>query len=294
MHIPAGFLYKLFIDRIRDRLLERNKNWLCVVCGDTGSGKSYSAISLACEVSTKERVFVVFTPLEFLDLLNSGKLRKGDTIVADEFGVAMSSRDWYSIHNKLLSNVLQTFRHLNIAVIFTVPNLSFVDSNARKLYHCLLETCRIDYENQRSILKPFDILTSNRYSDGVTYAYPKFKIDNQEFKLTSIGFDIPDEDLIEDYEARKKEYTAKLNKAAYDELKELEDKVDKKKDKELSNEEIIKAIQKETERFKTFNSKYHKEVFDDQLIRLEFSLPRRRAELIKRLLITPPRQTSNS
>jgi len=133
------------VNAIKDRLNFRNKNWLCVVCGETGSGKSYSAISFGSMIG---RTFIVFTPLEFLELLNSGKIKKGDVIIFDEAGVGLSARRWQSEQNIVMGSVLQTFRHMNIAVIFTVPNLSFVDVQARKLFHMIMETESIDYERQ--------------------------------------------------------------------------------------------------------------------------------------------------
>ena len=44
-------LFEEFFKRIRVRLLYQNKNWLAIITGDTGSGKSYSALRIAKKIS---------------------------------------------------------------------------------------------------------------------------------------------------------------------------------------------------------------------------------------------------
>jgi hypothetical protein len=274
-------LFALYISRIKDRLLVKNKNWLCVVVGDTGSGKSYSAISLGCEISGEERVFVVLTPKEFLELLNSGKLKKGDTIIADEFGVSMNSRDWYSIQNKLLGAVLQTFRNLNVAVIFTTPNLDFIDSMARKLFHCLMITQQIDYDRSVSYLKPYDIVVNQMFGKTF-YNFPVFTIDKQYYKMKYIGLSKPSVEMCERYEKMKNDYTKKLNAESLAEINDIEEK--NKPKVELSTDQIIEAIRKEEGRFKRLGVK--KKKFDMELIKNVYNIPFSKARLVKKSLET--------
>jgi ABC-type dipeptide/oligopeptide/nickel transport system ATPase component len=35
------------IESVKRRINHQNKNWLAIICGETGSGKSYSALRLA-------------------------------------------------------------------------------------------------------------------------------------------------------------------------------------------------------------------------------------------------------
>ena len=87
-----------FIKSIQNRLLRKNKNWLSIVCGDTGSGKSYSALTLANAISPRGITIkrnMVFNPIQFLEKINDkSKLQKGDVIIFDEAGVGMSAREW--------------------------------------------------------------------------------------------------------------------------------------------------------------------------------------------------------
>lgn len=202
---------KLYVGRIRHRLHFQNKNWLSIVCGETGSGKSYSALSLGEDIG---KVFIVFTSLEFMTLLNSGRLRRGNVIIFDEAGVGMSSREWYSTQNKVLGSVLQTFRNMNVAVIFTTPNLSFVDVQARKLFHAYLETAYLDYEECVSYLKAYDIQVNSRL-DKIYYKHPKFTDhDGSVSVMTHFAVHKPSESMIEYYEKLKGDYTKRLNQKA--------------------------------------------------------------------------------
>ena len=64
------------------RTKKQNKNNLISVVGKTGSGKTYSALSI-CEIMSKiDKVpftieHVVFSLRELMDLINSGKLKRG-------------------------------------------------------------------------------------------------------------------------------------------------------------------------------------------------------------------------
>lgn len=197
-----------YIGRIHNRLHKENRNWVAVICGETGSGKSYSALTLAHKIGGK--VYIVFKPVEFLSILNSNHLQKGDVLVFDEAGVGMAAREWYSLQNKLLGAVLQTFRHRNVATIFTCPNLSFIDVQARKLFHAYLETQYIDREREIAVLKPYDIQTNSMLNKDY-FKFPRFVFGDRIVQMNRLCLAKPDPEIIEDYEKRKCEYTARLN-----------------------------------------------------------------------------------
>ena len=134
----------IFVDLFRRRI-RNNKNCLVIFTGDTGSGKSYGALRFAEKLDPEfNEKRIVFTPDKFLEIIRHDKeLHSGNVIIFDEAGVGMASREWYSIQNKILSYVLQTFRFKNLIVIFTVPDFTYIDSQARKLFHFYFETSKI-------------------------------------------------------------------------------------------------------------------------------------------------------
>jgi energy-coupling factor transporter ATP-binding protein EcfA2 len=232
----------VIIDRIKKRINKLDKNCLVLICGSTGSGKSFSAIKIALAIDPEFDLdsHLVFTAKGFLDLLNSDKLKHGQVIIWDEAGVGIPAREWYSILNKAVGYVLQTFRHLNLCVIFTVPDLSFVDISLRKLFHFYFETQTIDYKNNICTLKPFEIEV-NPQTTKIYRKYPRIRREGRIIKLTKLEIELLDQEKIDQYEIRKNGFTKELNFKLSKEINRAEAK-DKKP--ELTDEECIEIIQK--------------------------------------------------
>jgi ABC-type dipeptide/oligopeptide/nickel transport system ATPase component len=267
-----------FLNRVRGRLIHRNKNWLAIICGETGSGKSYSALSIAdniCPRGITVRRNVVLDPIGFMNkIANKKDLKRGDILIFDEAGVGLASRDWYSIQNKLLGSVLQTFRHLNIGVIFTTPNLSFIDIQARKLFHNYFETIHIDYKQEMAYLKIYDIQHNSRY-DKTYYKHPKFVREGKAVSMGFIGVPKPRASLIIEYEKVKSEFTAKLNEKV---LKELTEPKQAKKGYDIK--EIIKEVKSNA---KDYLKDYHgNKIIDADKIIIKYGLNRSLAYTIKK------------
>lgn len=265
-----------WIKRIRGRLCFQNKNWLAIICGQTGSGKSYSAISLAQKiVGDKGAWYVVLDAIEFMTLINSGKLRRGDIVIFDEAGVGMSSREWYSVQNKMLGAVLQTFRILNVGVIFTTPDLSFIDVQARKLFHNYLETAYLDQKEELAYLKIYDIQVNSRF-DKIYYKHPRFKTDRGVVSLSHLVVPKPEIGL-DDYEDKKKVFTQKLNENALKELRG-DNKIEKRP--RVDEAGIVKDIIKNKDKYlKTYRQH---EYLDKDVISSRFKVGLETARRIKK------------
>lgn len=140
----------------------------------------------------------------------------GSVVVYEEAGVTLGHRDWQSLANRMIHYVLQTFRHRNLIVIFTVPDFSFFDASARKLMHCRAETNGIDRDKNQVILKPYFLSVSQstgkvyniflRYSGGSQVGGGSFR------KLKMIKAGLPSRALLRDYEAKKRAFTDRLNR----------------------------------------------------------------------------------
>lgn len=201
---------KEIIQEIRDRLYKKNQNWLSIICGATGSGKSYSALKFATEIdpeftvsTVRERV--VFTPQQFMALLNSGTLKEGSCIIWDEAGVGIPAREWQSISNKLINYITQTFRTDNLAVIFTTPSFEFVDTNLRKLFHAYIETMHIDRYHNVCIVKYKKL----QYNPWMKKSYAKYPI-TMTGKLNEIAIRKPSAKMCHEYDAWRDVYSKEL------------------------------------------------------------------------------------
>ena len=155
-------------------------------------------------------IYLVFSPRQFSNLLNSGLLKKGDVIVYDEAGIGLDSRDWAVKINRKAMHVLESFRHLNLCVIFTVPTIAFVDKSVRRLYHYLFECIDIDYEKEVCIIKPLEVQLNPRF-DKTYFKYPRARnSDGRIVKITRLKVHLIDEETKKKYEIRKAEFTQRV------------------------------------------------------------------------------------
>lgn len=224
------------IRKWRYRIIRRNKNLLIIICGGTGSGKSYCALTIAKMIDPDfdVKTRVVFTVESFMELLNSGKLRKGSTIVWDEAGVGIPSREWYSISNKAISYVLQTFRHLNLCVIFTTPSFDYIDKQTRLLFHVYIETVKIIYEKNRVIVKVFE----NQFNPAMGKEYKKyFWIGGVKKERFNIGK--PTKQMVKDYEEIKKIFSRKLRMEVQKDVQQFRQK---ERQKRVTNKELLAIL----------------------------------------------------
>ena len=199
-----------WIDYIKSRI-EKNKNFLAIISGPTGSGKSWAGLSLGELIDPEfcaERV--VFKGKDLMELINSGKLKKGSVIVWDETQIDLSNRNWQSVTNKMLNYLLSTFRHKNFILFFTSPYSDFIDSATLKLFHANFETRGINKAKKTVTLSP-KLLQYNQSIKKWYRKYLKVKTGNGLIKVKSLVLDRPSKNLIDEYENKKNKFTKNLN-----------------------------------------------------------------------------------
>lgn len=231
--------FNYIVNKARSRTLEKNQNYMLVVVGATGSGKSYSALALAQLIDPDfEMSRVCFRAEEFLECAMKD-LKAGSVIMFDEAGIDMSSREWYTTRNKVINQVVETFRRDNLICIWTTPVLKNIDKKSRSYFHGLGVMMDPD-KTFWGAMKYFD-LKPDIEEGGVLKFYPTVT-DKHNRPISVDGGDpgkpnmsIPDprelpngKELVEQYEKRKKEFTEKIKK---DGLAELQGYQDEEEDK---------------------------------------------------------------
>jgi len=223
---------------------------------------------------------VVFSGREFMKLINNPgryKLGKGSFIVWDETGLNLGARDFMSSVNKAICGVLQVFRHRNYGVIFCLPNLSFLDVQARRLLHFVFETIAIDYENQEVITKPFEAETCGRWHK--TYLkYPRFRVGGEIRVIKRFRIPKPSDELIEAYEKKKEKFAREFYRKTEKEIKEIEER---KRKKLFDLEEAINYVVKHHDLF--MRGKGKKRHIDEDLIAHHFGVGIKLATRVKRV-----------
>ncbi len=217
-----------WIKYIKNRI-SQNKNFMCLITGQTGSGKSWSALAI-CELLNDDFNIgrVVFKGKDLMMLINSEDFnnRKGVAILWDEAGIDLSNRSWQSMTNRLLNFLLQTFRHRCFVLIFTTPYNSFIDKSTRKLFHAELSTVSINFKDSTVRIKPKLIQYNARY-DKFYHKWLRVATGKGAVPLKEWNIPKPSPKILEGYEIKKTDFTRQLNENIGIEL-ELLDK-DKRK-----------------------------------------------------------------
>ncbi len=174
IEVPAKTHVIWFLHWVATRI---KNGWPLIIAfvGAMGSGKSYSAITLAQTIDPNFTADnIVFTVREFAKKITS-RLPRGSVIIFDDAGVDANSRDWHEKRVKLLAKVAQSFRIFGIIVIITTPKMEYLDSQTRKLMSVLFEspTPKVDSDQEmerKGVMKVFRVIPpAFRNMDGNWY-----------------------------------------------------------------------------------------------------------------------------
>jgi len=222
---------KYWITYIKQRI-KKNKNFLGFISGQTGSGKSYSCLSICEQVDPDFGIDrCVFSGLDLMKLINSPALKKGSAIMFDEMSIDLDNRNWSSTTNKMINYLMQTFRYRGFIMLMNSPFMDFVDSKTRKLFHADIGIQGINYEKKEAILQPRLIQYNGR---NKKFYYKRLKVSTPEFgsrPIDSWSVGIPSQELLTAYDAKKDKYSRLLNAKIEKELNMVENpekKVDKR------------------------------------------------------------------
>ncbi len=236
--------FKLLCSRVRERLLKKNQNWLCLIVGAPATGKSYVGLRIAEEIDPDFSIEnVASSASAFMSVISSGKLKKGSAVLFDEVGVGLAAREWQSFVNVAVGKILQTFRVDNIAVIFTAPDPSFVDIQARRLFHSFIETTRSPSSRlKRAFVRWYNLQRQPRL--GKTYfVLPRWRNSaGQLCRLSEIRVGLPSQKLVDAYEKMHVAFKQKLKLEIGKQIADTEEK-------QKSLVEIAEIVASDPERF---------------------------------------------
>lgn len=263
----------IFRDEIRSRILYQNKNALILMAGETGSGKSVSALAIAHDIDPSLNLEnledrIAKSAEEFL--VKTSAMSKGQAIIWDEAGIGLSSAEWWERANILVNYVLQTFRHENIVVIFTAPSMKDLDSKARTRFHYFAQPMGIDFKDQICKLKlrrwEHNPEMGKTYSKRLTKKHDKIKLTLEYLEIPIIPAEIMDK-----YESIMKPWKSNVKADALAELTDVKAKVGQT-DREIVEQIVASDIGRVTKGNK----------IDLGLIEYEYGIGGRRATRIKK------------
>lgn len=196
-------------------LLRQNRNWLCLLCGPTGTGKTWTAIKIA---EMMDRHFdvdkITFSILGMVDLMDS--CGKGDFVIFDE-GQEWNARRSMKEQNVLMGELLGMVRFTQINFIFALPHMNMIDLNNRRLIHNYLHTIPVDRERGAKWKRDktgvwwYNVESERIPMQGnevkLKFRFPVIK--GQDIK--KVWFGKADDTLLEEYEkAKQRKWKAKL------------------------------------------------------------------------------------
>jgi hypothetical protein len=280
----------LYLRHIYKRIHRDKFNFLGMFTGKHRTAKSTTAVAMA---HTLDRTFeknledrVVYFPKDFMRALKIIKKKdiKGAAIVWDEAGVGIPAREWYDISNKSIAMTLQVFGVYLPIVFFVTPDVSYIDSQARKLFHGFYEMSR--KKKEYAIIKPFDV-RYNKRNTKVYYVYSRFHLKNEgaygpSLILKRINIFPPNADLQSKYEVHSKEFKDVITEQMAERTKAFEQgSIDAK---QMTYDDLIKTLveNKNNPLYLSSKSKEDHVIFNTNSIAYEFDIPNRLAAHIKR------------
>jgi len=209
------------------RLNAQNEHWMLCIVGEEGSGKSFTALKIALMVDPDfgaENVF--FRPVEILQQLRDDEYKPGDVFVLDEAGVGLGKRSWQEKGQRKLNQALQLVRDHNIGIIFTLPRLGELDSQAKGRLQNVFEI--VKKEDGEFVQGPWwtssvDRMDMSSGGKGVWWEKPTV----QGRQIGAVSFSPPPQEIVDEYVPEKREFQKEFYDETIDEQTEDEEEEQK-------------------------------------------------------------------
>jgi len=271
----------IILSRAWERLHEDNEHFMLCLVGEEGSGKSMTAIRIAQELDpefTADRV--MFDVQELLRRLRDGEFEAGQAFVLDEAGVTLGRRTWQDRAQVLANQALQLIRSHNLALIFTLPALGELDSQA-------VSRLQAYYEIKQKV--------PDKYVKGVWYYIktdrsesargnytPKPRIrhsDAPDERVDWLKFGPPDGDVVDEYLERKEQH----QKETYDKAIEALGDDDSSEEEELTAIDVADDIM-ESGIEDYIGDNYGQKFIDRDLIAVDYEIGEAKTKRVKKVL----------
>lgn len=201
--------------------IKNNKNCIGIINGATGSGKTYACLDLASTLAKMNNSsFIVKDNVDFSFLGLKKKMNlpqnqgKGTVFLFEEVGAiggGAASRQWQSKANAFFFSFMQTARHKNQILLMTCPQFNYLDKGVRQMCHIQITMLNINSKTKKSIGKPF-IIQTNPMSGKMYFKYLRYNEDGKRRVKHRLMFDLPPQNMVQDYEKMKNEFTKQLDK----------------------------------------------------------------------------------
>jgi hypothetical protein len=268
---PKDSHEKWLLYRIWKRLNRKNEHFMGVIVGQEGSGKSYTAVKIAQNIDPSFNADrVIFDIADLLERLAEENHEPGQCYVLDEAGVQLGRRTWQDRGQVMANQALQLIRKHNLGLIFTLPRLSELDSQAQGRLQAMYEISKkVEGEYVKGKWKFFD---PDRSDDtGKIYKkYPRREQNGQMKRITRMCFAPPEGNVVDNYEAKKDEFLEDFYEDTIAELRDEAVDEDEEADEDLSPKEIATELAQSIERVVAKDQNKNRPYINRDLIRAEY------------------------
>lgn len=191
--VPDVHISELFGSVISSK---HHQHLIVMIIGKTGMGKSNAALDVAYKTSqyvaeniggvpedyfTMDNVAIISMD-SIIDVMKNLKYR--NIYVLDDIGTGWNARDFAKKSNKIMNNIVQTFRKYETLLILTLPDTFLIDSVPRNLLHYQIEMYKQRFDEGYSIGKISKVVRMHRMNknyypfpviNGVKYVNCKFE-----------------------------------------------------------------------------------------------------------------------
>lgn len=190
--------------------------------GRTGSGKSYAMLNLCEQLAIKLAKLLGGEPEDYFTIDNVAIITKEDLIrvvksfkkygiyLLDDIGVGWNARDYKKEGNIIMNDIIQTFRPNSNFLGMSLPDSFLIDKVPRSLVHYFMEMDTTYFEKEITIGKLFKVIRKPRTGD----TYFEYPLNGAKYVRYSFG--MPSLELRQEYDKRRDERYAELERTRMD------------------------------------------------------------------------------
>lgn len=207
--------------KIWERMHLKDKNYMSIICGETGSGKSEFGLRL-CELVDPNfsEDQIAFTIERFMELVNAD-YPTGSAILFDEVGIALSHAKHYEEEVIRVNHILQSWRDQNRMLVMTSPHINLVAKADRGLLHAQMDMQNIDREMFMSTVRYRNIQQNNDSGD-LYKKYPRLRDPQtgRTSKFRHLTLYKPSTEISKPYLEKKATFNDELNEKVLEQVRE--------------------------------------------------------------------------
>jgi hypothetical protein len=288
--VDPRILSILYFRHIYRRVHDYKFNFLGFLTGKHRVGKSLNAVNFGTVLDStfldnlEDRV--AYYASDFTRALKQIRDKHiiGGVVIWDEAGVGVPAREWYNTSNKAIGMTLQVFGRYRPIVFFVTQDMSYIDSQARKLFHGFYEVSRV--KNDYSLVKPFNV-SYDKKSNKIFFQYSRLFMPNGDAQgsklvLKKIKIKRPMKEVEDAYEYHSAEFKDIIMNQMQERTEQYEKgRISKKK---LTVEEIVQDLQGHKEDPVYLAKRSHEDniIFDRDAVRIKYNIPDAQARFIKK------------